>query len=89
MLYKKGTPCRIARGALKKKMIKIWKISDMHCTACAMNIDFELEDALGVKSAKTNYAKALTEVEYDPEILDEKKIEKIIKKIGYSATLNF
>ena len=57
----------------------------MHCTACAMNIDFELEDTPGVKSAKTNYAKALTEVEYDPDILDEKKIEAIIKKAGYTA----
>ena len=66
---------------------KIWKISDMHCTACAINIDFELEDAPGVKSAKTNYAKALTAVEYDPDILDEKKIEEIIKKAGYIAKL--
>lgn len=58
---------------------------DMHCTACAMNIDFELEDTHGVKSAKTNYAKSLTEVEFDPDILDEKKIEDIIKKAGYTA----
>jgi len=68
-------------------MIKktVWKITDMHCTACAMNIDFELEDTQGVKSAKTNYAKAITEVEFDPSVLDEKKIEEIIKKAGYNA----
>lgn len=60
---------------------------DMHCTACAMNIDFELEDAPGVKSAKTNYTRALTEVEYDPQVLDENKIEEIIKKAGYTASL--
>lgn len=60
----------------------------MHCTACAINIDFELEDNHGIKSARTNYAKALTEVEFDPEVLDEKKIEEIIKKAGYTANLN-
>ena len=36
------------------------KIVGMHCTSCAMNIDFELEDIKGVKEASTNYAKLQT-----------------------------
>lgn len=58
----------------------------MHCTACAMNIDFELEDLEGVKMAKTNYARAQTEVEYDPKLLTEKKIIEAIEKAGYTST---
>ena len=63
----------------------VFKITDMHCTACAMNIDFELEDLEGVKMAKTNYAKAQTEVEYDPSLVSDKKIIEAIKKIGYTS----
>jgi copper chaperone CopZ len=66
---------------------KIFKILDMHCTACAMNIDGELEDTEGVKQSNTNYAKAQTEVEFDEEKLNEEKIIKIIKIAGYNATL--
>lgn len=58
----------------------------MHCTSCAMNIDGELEDTEGVKSASTNYAKQYTEVEFDEEKVDEKKIVEIIKSVGYTAT---
>ena len=47
---------------VKKKL----KIEGMHCTSCAMNIDFDLEDLEGVKIAKTSYAKEMCEVEFDP-----------------------
>ncbi len=61
------------------------KITGMHCTSCAMNIDGDLEDYIkGVKSAKTNYAKQETEVEFEEEV----KIEQIItqiKETGYQA----
>jgi Cu+-exporting ATPase len=64
---------------------KIFKISGMHCTSCAMNIDGELEDTNGIKQSKTNYAKSLTEVEFDPEKVNDKAIVEIIKKVGYQA----
>lgn len=63
------------------------KIDGMHCISCAMNIDGELEDTDGVKSANTNYAKQHTEVEFDETKISEKKIIETIKKVGYSATL--
>lgn len=61
------------------------KISGMHCTSCAMNIDGELEDTEGVKEANTNYAKATTEVTFEPEKITDKKIIEIIKGVGYTA----
>ena len=59
----------------------------MHCTSCAMNIDGELEDTQGVKTANTSYAKAITEVEYDSEKISAEQISTVIKNSGYQASL--
>lgn len=64
------------------KKIKL-DIEGMHCTSCAMNIDFDLEDLEGVKSSKTNYAKQITEVEFEEEKMSEEQIVEQIKKTGY------
>lgn len=64
---------------------KIFKITGMHCTSCAMNIDGELEDTGKIKDVKTNYAKAITEVEFDEQEISETEIIKIIEKVGYQA----
>jgi Cu+-exporting ATPase len=68
-------------------MIKkiLLKITGMHCTSCAMNIDGELEDTGKVKNVRTNYAKAQTEVEFDTVKITEVEIVEIIKKVGYQA----
>lgn len=63
------------------------KISGMHCTSCAMNIDGDLEDFVkGVKASNTNYAKGETEVEFDEKEVKIEKIIEQIKKTGYTAT---
>ncbi len=61
------------------------KITGMHCTSCAMNIDGELEDTEGVKQSNTNYAKSQTEITFDTDKITEKKVVSIIKKAGYTA----
>lgn len=71
---------------MSKIIKKNLKIEGMHCTSCAMNIDFDLED-LGVKSAKTSYAKQETEVEFDEEKIKPQKIIDQIKKTGYRASI--
>lgn len=63
----------------------MFKISGMHCTACAISIDGELEDTQGIKSANTNYAKSQTEVEFDEKKITDKQIVSIIEKTGYLA----
>lgn len=69
-----------------KTTIKL-KIDGMHCTSCAMNIDFDLEDIEGITSAKTNYAKQETEVEFETGKVEEEVILKTIEKTGYKAVL--
>lgn len=66
---------------------KTFKISGMHCSSCAMNIDFDLEDLEGVKSARTNYAQQISEVEFDTEIISEGTIIEQIKKTGYKISI--
>lgn len=68
---------------VKKKL----KIDGMHCTACSMSIDFDLEDLEGVKTAKTSYAKQESEVQYDQSKVDIKRILFTIEKTGYRAKL--
>ena len=59
----------------------------MHCTACAMNIDGDLEDTDGIEEATTNYAKQHTQVTFDEEKISMQKILEIIKKTGYDASV--
>lgn len=66
------------------KKIKL-DIKGMHCSSCAMDIDFDLEDLEGVKSAKTSYAKQATEVEFDEKKVTEKDIAAQINKTGYKV----
>ena len=66
---------------IKKKL----KIEGMHCTSCAMNIDFDLEELEGIKSVKTSYAKQECEIEFDSGKINEQVIIEAIKKTGYAA----
>ena len=63
----------------------VFKIIGMDCVACSLTIDGDLEDHKGIQSAKTSYAKAQTEVEFDPEKVTEKEIIAVIKKAGYTV----
>jgi len=64
----------------------VLKITGMHCTSCAMNIDGELED-LGVKNVHTNYAKGETQVEFDDDKIQLGQIKETIKKLGYTVVI--
>lgn len=63
---------------------KVFKISGMHCSSCAMDIDGTLEDRDGVKESRTSYAKAETEVKFDPSKIKESAIKKLISSTGYN-----
>lgn len=52
-----------------------------------MNIDFDLEDLDGVRTAKTNYASQESEVEFDEEKLTTNDVLKSIEKTGYKAQI--
>lgn len=62
-------------------------IEGMHCSSCAMNVDFDLEDLEGIKTAKTSYAKQVCEVEFDENKITTGDIMKQIEKTGYKVGL--
>ncbi len=67
-------------------MKKKFKIDGMHCSSCAMTIDFDLEDVDGVKSAKTSYARQMCEVEFDSLKVSGEMVIETIKKSGYTVS---
>jgi len=52
-----------------------------------MSIDGDLEDAKGVKSAKTSYARGECEVEFDEDVVGIEQIISQVKETGYQAQL--
>ena len=61
------------------------KITGMHCTSCAINIDFELEDLDGVTDARTDYARQKSVITFDEQKVKPDQIIAIITKLGYEA----
>ena len=60
-------------------------ISGMHCTSCALNIDFDVEDIDGVKESHTEYAKQISTIQFDSQKTTVPHIISVIKKLGYTA----
>lgn len=64
---------------------KTLNIIGMHCTACAMDIDGQLEDTEGVKEAKTHYAKQQTEISFEEDKISLDEIIKVINSLNYKV----
>jgi P-type Cu+ transporter len=59
------------------------KLSSLHCTSCAVNIDLTLEDLPGVQNSSTNYAKSETKVTFDSSKTNLESIKKAVTNLGY------
>ncbi|TRZ51993.1 copper chaperone [bacterium] len=62
------------------------KLSGLHCTSCAINIDLTIEDLPGVKNSSTNYAKSEAKITFDNTQTNIKQITSVIRKLGYSIS---
>jgi Cu+-exporting ATPase len=62
------------------------KLSGLHCTSCATNIDLTLEDLPGVKSSDTNFQKSTAKIIFDPSKTNLKSIKKAISHLGYRVS---
>lgn len=64
---------------------KTFRISDMHCSNCAMKIE-SLEDELpGVRSILASYRKGEMVVEFDEAQISVEAILRAVKLAGYTA----
>jgi Cu+-exporting ATPase len=70
------------KKVFKGETLKL-KISGMHCSTCALNIDNGIEDIEGVVSSKTNFAKGETEVVFRPGKSIRSATKQVIEKLGY------
>lgn len=61
------------------------EITGMHCSSCAINIDFELEDIDGVTDARTDYARQKSVITFDEQKVKPDQMIAIITKLGYEA----
>jgi copper chaperone CopZ len=57
----------------------------MHCRSCSMLVQMTLEELGGVESATSDYASGITEVVYDPDLVNVEEIIGAIVAAGYRA----
>ena len=65
---------------------KTLRVSDMHCSNCAMTIESLEDDLPGIRSVSASYAKGRVVVEFDETRLDLETIIQAIKEQGYTAS---
>lgn len=61
------------------------QISGMTCASCALRIEKGLSKVEGVSEASVNFALEQASVSYDPEKVDQTKIEEKIRSLGYET----
>ena len=69
-----------------RSMVKhIFRVTDMHCTACVMRLEGLEDDLPGVKRVRASYQKQQVEVEYDEARLSAAQIVAAIQRMGYTV----
>lgn len=80
--FNKSNNPKIATG----QTVKL-KLSGMHCSSCAVNIDLVLEDVEGVYDSKTHFARSFTQISFDPNKTNIDALIREIAKLGYDSTV--
>jgi copper chaperone CopZ len=62
---------------------KVFRVPDMHCTACVMRLEAIEDDLAGIKQVTASYHKQQMEVEYDPAQVTDEQIIEAAKRRGY------
>lgn len=65
-------------------MKQIFRIPDMHCTACVMRLEGIEDELPGIQRIRASYPKQQMEVEYDPAQVSEAQIIAVVQKKGYT-----
>ena len=66
-------------------MKKTIRISGMHCTNCALNIEKGLRGTEGIRAINVNFTTEKAAVEFDEKKLSESKLLERIRELGYSG----
>ena len=63
-----------------------YSITGMHCSACSASIEKALSKVNGVTEAKVNLLSETLSVIYNDSVLDTKKIEETVTKLGFGCS---
>jgi copper chaperone CopZ len=64
---------------------KTFRVTDMHCTNCAMILEGIEDDLPGIRRVSASYHKMQMTVEYDDAKVSESQILEAVKSKGYTA----
>jgi copper chaperone CopZ len=64
---------------------KVFRVPDMHCSSCVMNLESMEDDLPGIKRITASYRKQIMEVEYDESQITESQIVHAASQRGYTA----
>ena len=59
----------------------------MSCASCAARVDKTLNGLPGVYQATVNYATAVAQVEYNPEVCSDATLQSAVQDAGYDYWL--
>ena len=73
----------------KGKNIKnTYPVSGMSCASCAARVDKTLNGLPGVYQATVNYATAVAQVEYNPEVCSDATLQAAVQDAGYDLLVD-
>ncbi len=64
---------------------KTFRVTNMHCSACAITLEGLEDELMGVKRVNASYHKQQLEVEFDESKVTEATIIATVKDMGYTA----
>ncbi|TET54064.1 MAG: heavy metal translocating P-type ATPase, partial [Actinobacteria bacterium] len=72
-------------GVLSEEKKTIIKIDGMSCASCAQKIEKSLSKTEGVLSASVNLASQKASLTFNPAVLEESDLEKVVEDTGYEV----
>lgn len=67
--------------------IKLY-VDQLECTSCSANLDNFFKTQKGVANWEVNVFDKTVELDYDPNLYNEKDVIKLVKKSGFDAELS-
>ncbi|MFA6598358.1 MAG: heavy metal translocating P-type ATPase [Ignavibacteriaceae bacterium] len=67
---------------------KIFPVSGMSCTACAVSVESMLKAQKGILSASVNYSDNTVMVEFNPGLVSPKQMKEAVQSVGYDLVTN-
>jgi len=61
------------------------QVDGITCAGCAEDMEKILLEKDGISEASVNYAKGIINIEYDPQILNEKDIFITVRRLGFKT----